>query len=109
MTQRAEVSWSDTEKTIAVAAIKKAYSREIDILVKEIRDNARFIDRAEDLWRLHDFLSSKRHDIDGKYDEREAFLVYTLSRLVKDGWLELAELEELSQEKRAKINLLTRM
>ncbi|NEP16039.1 MAG: hypothetical protein F6J97_03950, partial [Leptolyngbya sp. SIO4C1] len=36
-------------------------------------------------------------------------LTFTLSRLVKDGWLELSELEDLSADKRAKISLLTRM
>jgi hypothetical protein len=107
--QQSDIYWSSAEKSIAEAAIKKAYSREVEALVKNIRETASLISLPEDVWKLHDFLSARRHDIDGKYDDRESFLVYTLSRLVKDGLLGLDELEGLAADKRAKVSLLTRM
>jgi hypothetical protein len=108
MTQ-VENHWSVTEKTAAEAALKKAYDREIEALLEYVRETSSKILQSEDVWQLHDFLSARRHDIDGKYDNRESFLVFTLSKLVKDGLLELSELEGLSADKRAKVSILTRM
>ncbi|MEM1241308.1 MAG: hypothetical protein AAGI45_15830 [Cyanobacteria bacterium P01_H01_bin.26] len=109
MTQQAEVQWSDAEKKIAEVALKKAYEQELKSLVQGVRGKASLISLPEDVWQLHDFLSAKRHEIDGKYDDRESFLMYTLSRLVKDGLLDLSDLMELETDKRAKISVLTRM
>jgi len=108
MTQ-AEVQWSTVEQEVAKGALKKAYDREVKVLIEHVRENAVNIEKIEDIWQLHDFLSARRHDIDGKYDEREAFLMFTLSNLIKSGLLERADLEGLTADKRAKINLLTRM
>ena len=107
--QQAEVHWSSAEKSIAEAALKKAYAREIEVLIESVREKAGLVSVPEDVWQLHDFLSARRHELDGKYDDREPFLVHTLSRLVKDGLLELSELASLAADKRAKISVLTRM
>lgn len=109
MTQQTEVKWSSAEKKIAEAALKKAYDSEVAALIKGVQEKVSLIIAPEDVWQLHDFLSASRHDIEGKYDDREPFLLYTLSRLVKDGWLELSELAELKPDKRAKVSILTRM
>lgn len=109
MTQQTEVQWSTTEKEIAGAALKKAYDSEVEALIKSVQEKVSLITAPEDVWQLHDFLSASRHDIEGKYDDREPFLLYTLSRLVKDGWLKLSELAELEPDKRAKVSVLTRM
>jgi len=72
MTQ-AEIEWSNTEKRVAQDALKKAYEREVESLIRRVRENASKISDLENVWQLHDFLSARRHDIDGKYDGREAF------------------------------------
>lgn len=109
MTQSVEVQWSDAEKEIAKAALKQAYDREIEQLIADIREKAPLISAPDEIWQLHDFLSASRHDLDGKYDERESFLMFTLSRLIKDGLLEKSDLKGLSDDKRAKVRLLTLM
>lgn len=109
MTQQTEVQWSDAEKATAKAALKSAYDREISALIQNIRQQASSIETTEEVWQLHDYLSARRHDIDGKYDDREDFLTFTLSRLVKEGLLELSEIQALSADKKAKVNILTRM
>ena len=105
----APVQWSDAEKQIAEEALKKAYSREIEALMAYVHEKANKISRPEDVWQLHDFLSARRHNIDGKYDDREAFLLFTISNLIKDKLLSLSELDGLTTDKRAKITVLTRM
>ncbi len=104
-----DLAWSDAEKQVAETAFKKAYGREIAVLIQEVRGQAASISALEDLWHLHDFLSAKRHDVDGKYDYRYTVLVFVFSRLVKEGWLQLDELEGLDRSKLSKIAALARM
>ncbi|MBD2163872.1 hypothetical protein H6G04_05575 [Calothrix membranacea FACHB-236] len=104
-----EVSWSDLEQEVAQAAFKKAYERETNALIQEVRDNAVQISELEDIWRLHNFLSAKRHDIDGKYDYNYSVLVFVFATLIKQGWLHLDELQGLDRHKITKIVSLSRM
>lgn len=104
-----DVDWSKTEKKIAHEAFEKAYEREIIALINEVREQASTIATPDDMWRLHDFLSARRHDLDGKYDYRYSVLVFVFSRLVREGWLHLAELNGLDADKLTKIAALARM
>lgn len=109
MTQVNELSWSDTEKQIAQAAFNKAYQQEISTLIQLVRESAASISELTDLWKLNDFLSARRHDIDGKYHYDYSELIFTFSQLVKDGWLQLEDLEGLDKAKLTKVAALTRM
>lgn len=103
------VEWSSAEKQVAQHAFETAYQREIKALIQEVRDRASGIRELEDMWRLHDFLSARRHEIDGKYDDRDTALIFVFAQLVKEGWLHLNELEGLTPEKLTKVAALTRM
>jgi len=59
-----------------------------------------------DLWRLHDFLTDQRREIDEKYDYRYSRLIMVFARLVHQGWLSLEELEGLREDKLAKIEVI---
>ncbi len=107
--QQAEVQWSPEERKIAQEVLKAAHHREVETLITTIRENAGRISHIEDVWQLHDYLSAKRHEIDGKYDDREPFLIFTLSRLIKDELVDIADLSGLEPEKRSKVKILTRM
>ncbi len=107
--QVTEVEWTDTEKTIAQTIFNKAYEREVEALLKQVREEASTIAELSDLWRLHDFLSAKRHDIDGKYDYQYSALLFVFAGLVKEGWLHLNELEGLAKDKLSKVVVLSRM
>jgi hypothetical protein len=58
---------------------------------------------------LHDFLSARRHEIDGKYDYRYSVLIFVFAGLVKEGWLNIDELEGLQKDKLTKVAALARM
>jgi Photoprotection regulator fluorescence recovery protein len=107
--QVSETEWSNIEQKVAQEAFERAYEREINALIEEVRERASAIAQLEDMWHLHDFLSARRHEIDGKYDYRYSMLVFTFAKLVKEGWLQLNELEGLDREKIAKIVALARM
>lgn len=109
MTKVIEKEWSQTEEKIAREAFDKAYEREISALIKQVNKQASQITQLEHLWYLHDFLSAKRHEIDGKYDYRDSSLIFVFALLLKEGWLDVDELEGLNPDKRAKILALSRM
>jgi hypothetical protein len=101
--------WSIMEEKIAQEAFKIAYEREVEALIAEVRSRTGSIAEIKDLWNLHDFLSARRHDIDGKYDYQESALIFVFARLLKEGWLKTDELKGLSADKRSKIAVLSRM
>ncbi|MGD1907620.1 MAG: hypothetical protein ACFB0C_16760 [Leptolyngbyaceae cyanobacterium] len=107
--QQQTTHWDSAEKKIAITALEKAKSLETKILISYVKEQASQIKRPDDIWQLHDFLSAKRHDIDGKYDNRDSFLMHTLAKLIKDQLIDFAALEGLSADKKTKITLLTRI
>ncbi len=107
--QVSNAEWSQAEQKVAQAAFDQAYEREINALIKEVREQTGAIAELNDVWRLHDFLSAKRHEIDGKYDYRYSGLIFVFARLVKEGWLDLNELEGFDKDKLTKIAALARM
>lgn len=109
MMQVSEAEWSKTEQKVAQEAFEKAYEREIAALIQEVRAQASAIAELDDMWRLHDFLSARRHDIDGKYDYSYSVLIFIFARLVKEGWLHLDELKGLQADKLTKVAALARM
>lgn len=103
------IDWSKTEKQVAQVAFEKAYDREVNALIAEVREKATAIAEIEDIWRLHNFLSARRHEIDGKYDDRESVLIFVFAGLIKEGWLHMNELEGLESDKLTKVTALSRM
>lgn len=101
--------WSETEKQIAHEALSKAYTRETETLIAEIRQKSSQIIEINDIWALNDYLNAKRYDIDGKYDYRDPTPIFVLAKLIKEGWLHGDELTGLTADKRAKVAALARM
>jgi len=104
-----QTQWSATEEKIAKAAFDTAYRREVASMMTEVKRQAETATNPDELWKLHDFLSARRHDLDGKYDFRDSMLIFVVAQLIKEGWLEIKELEGLSRDKIAKIKALTMM
>jgi hypothetical protein len=104
-----EHGWSLREQEIARQVFDLAYNREIADLLQTVSVQAGAIAEVKDVWRLNDFLSAKRHEVDGKYDFRYPYLIVVFARLVKEGWLQPQELEGLDPSKRSKIAALSRM
>jgi hypothetical protein len=101
--------WSESEREIARDAFNRAYDREISGLVEDIRLRANSIVEIEDLWGIHDLLSARRHQIEGKYDDRPDALMFVLAQLLKEKLLSIADLEGLDKDKLTKIAALSRM
>ncbi len=100
---------SEAEETISKQALQVAYERETSALIANVRDRASSITKLEDLWYLHDLLSTKRYEIDGKYVYDSSTIVFDFAKLVQQGWLSLEDLKGLKPEMRSKISALARM
>ena len=109
MLQNSQNQWSGTEEQIAKKALQTAYERETSALISTIRDRAGAITELNDLWYLHDLLSTKRHEIDGKYSYNLSTVVFDFARLVKEGWLTIEDLEGLQADIISKVSALARM
>ncbi|MEY3256049.1 hypothetical protein FLX35_06430 [Cylindrospermopsis raciborskii LB2897] len=109
MVQVNDIEWSTTEKELARKAFDQAYEREINALIETVREQASTITKLDEIWQLHDFLSARRHQIDGKYDYRYSVLIFVFAQLVREGWLHIKDLEGLEVDKIAKVSALTRM
>jgi hypothetical protein len=107
--QGIETEWSELEKKVAEEAFRKAYNRETTALIQEISNKASIITEIEEVWQLHDFLSAKRHEIDGKYDFDYSAFIFVFARLLKEKWISLDDLSGLGTDKLAKMSALARM
>jgi hypothetical protein len=107
--QVSEAEWTDIEKNIAKTAFDQAYKREIEALLKQVQQEVDSLQELNDLWQLHDFLSARRHEIEGKYNYQYSALLFVFAGLIKDGWLHLHELEGLAKDKLSKVTVLSRM
>ena len=100
---------SAKEEKIAKQAMQKAYEREIYALMMNVRDRANSLSKVEDLWDLHDLLSTKRYEIDGKYAYNSSSIVFDFASLIKEKWLTIEDLQGLPSEMLSKISALARM
>ena len=101
-----EFTWSATEKKAARAAFDRALTRELKAARQEAEAMLRNSPDDRVIWRLNDYLSEKRREIDEKYDYRYSVLMWVFPRLVSEGWLKADELAGIGAEKLEVINKL---
>ena len=101
-----EFEWSKLEKKIARAAFAKAQEREFSDFAEQIRSEADKISGPDDIWAFYGLMSERLREIDEKYDYRYSVLIRVFARLMKDGWLNLGDLEGFADEKIDRIQSL---
>jgi hypothetical protein len=105
----AVLEWTEYEQQVARHAFDTAHARAIDGIIKAVQLHAGRLESAAECWKLHDFLSIQRHEIEGRFDFRLPGLLFVFASLVKDGLLQIEELEGLEQGKLNKIAAMARM
>lgn len=94
-----DLKWSTREKKIARAAYDKGYKREMQRIQGAVYEMAKNFKEGNDAWRLHDYFTQKRREVDAKYDYRYSVLIFVLGRLLREGLISDEDLEGLSQDK----------
>jgi hypothetical protein len=100
--------WTAEEQQVARHVFEQAVSREVEALIETLRSEASSLRGPEQVWQFHDFLSIRRHQIEGRGDFCLDGLLFVLADLVKSGLASLEELDGLSIDKRAKIQAMAR-
>jgi hypothetical protein len=101
-----DIKWSKAEKKTARKAFDLAYERESTDLIKKIQSKAEKLSTPEDIWNLHDFMTKEIKNIGKTYDYRYSVLLRVFAQLIRDEWLNINELEGLSEDKLNRINNL---
>ena len=94
-----ELTWSESEKTIARTAFDAALGQELHELIRETKQMARVIQKSSDLWDLEHHLTQRRKDIDRKYESRSSRRIDVLGRLLYENRINEEDLRGLSEEK----------
>jgi len=100
--------WSEPEQAIAKTAFDSAYQRAIGALIAAVRTQVDGRTSADAVWQLHDFLSIQRHVIEGRFDFRLDGILFVFASLVKEGLLQLDELQGLDADKLGKVSAMAR-
>ena len=87
--------WTDQEQAVAREAFELAYGRSTVALIEAVRRQVDTLQTVDALWQLHDFLSIQRHVIEGRFDFRLDGILFVFASLVKEGLLQLDELQGL--------------
>ncbi|MEB3259939.1 MAG: hypothetical protein VKP63_04840 [Cyanobacteriota bacterium] len=107
MAQSTVIVWTPQEQAVAREAFQRAQGRAVSALINKVKGHASGVASVEALWQLHDFLSTQRHDMEGRFDFRLEGILFVFASFVKDGLLGVEELEGLEPEKLAKIRAMS--
>jgi hypothetical protein len=107
MTNTAVLIWTPQEQAIAREAFETAHGRAISTLISKVKHHASGVSSVDSLWQLHDFLSTQRFDMEGRFDFRLEGILFVFASFVKDGLLDLEDLHGLEAEKLAKIKAMS--
>ena len=94
-----EPAWSKLEKAIARTAFDAALKRELQDVMQKTKQMANQIKEPADVWKLEDFLTKSRKEIDRKYDYRSSQLTQVFGRLLYEKRLWEEELRGLREDK----------
>lgn len=106
MTASTVLVWTPQEQAIAREAFERAHGRAVTSLISTVQGHATGLGSVEALWQLHDFLSTQRHAMEGRFDFRLDGILFVFASFVKDGLLAVDELEGLEADKLAKIRAM---
>src|ERR1700733_13622474 len=94
-----DLHWTGAEKAVARKAFNLALQREFDAVIQEAKKKASKIKQPGDLWKLEDYLTRSRENIDRTYDYRYSVLPQVFGLLIRNGRLSEKELDGLSDDK----------
>ncbi|HBH72700.1 MAG TPA: hypothetical protein DDY43_04510 [Synechococcales bacterium UBA10510] len=100
--------WTEQEQAVGLTALNRAQARTIERLIADLHRQVIELTSADQIWQLHDFLSIQRHGIEGRFEFRQESILFVFASLVKEGFLNLDELQGLDSEKLAKIMAMSR-
>lgn len=100
-----ELTWTAAEKKTARRAFDKAFERHCASITAEVRQMLENLTNPSDIWRIQEYLTEHRRNVDRIYEYKHSRLILIFSILIRDGWLTEKDLAGLQQEKIVSIRL----
>lgn len=97
------VPWTPAEKKAARRAFDEALGRHLSAIIAEAKRRMSNVVDPSDLWELETYLTESRKTIDRIYQYRYSDLLRVFSVLMRDGWLQEADLVGLQPDKIAEV------
>ncbi len=91
-------TWSDREKKLARRVFDAALVAELADVMADFKARAAAAAKPDDMWSIQEHLHRKRREIDEKYDYRYSQLLFVFGRLIREGRIQEAELNGLSDD-----------
>src|SRR5882762_588625 len=97
------VRWTAAEKKVARRAFDQALERHLSAIIAEAKRMMANVANPSDLWGVEAYLTESRKTVDRIYQFRYSHLLRVFSVLMRDEWLNEADLVGLQPEKIADI------
>jgi Photoprotection regulator fluorescence recovery protein len=94
-----DLKWSASEKKIARRAYEAASESMLAAVVADFKAKAAAVATPSEMWAIEDHLRQQRRQIDEILDYRYSQLPLVFARLIREGHLDEAHLNGLSDEK----------
>ena len=94
-----DLKWSASEKKIARRAYEAASESMLAAVVADFKAKAAAVATPSEMWAIEDHLRQQRRQIDEILDYRYSQLPLVFARLIREGYLDEAHLNGLSDEK----------
>lgn len=101
-----DLHWFPSEKKAARQAFDVAYERECLAISTKVKKMMAEDSDPNHIWRVHDYLSKQRRNVDRKYDFRYSVLIEVFAQLLNEGWLPEDDLSGLNADKVQRIKAL---
>ena len=93
------LKWSESEKRLSRRVYEAALKAELAEVMAEFKSRATAVRMPEEMWLLEGYLAQRRRELDGKYDYRYSQLLFVFGRLVREGRVQIEQLEGFSEDK----------
>ena len=93
------IKWSESEKKLSRSVYDAALKAELAEILAEFKLKAVSASTVEEMWDVEKYLAHQRREIDSKYDYRYSQLLFVFGRLIREGHLQVEQLNGLSPEK----------
>ena len=100
-------NWTVQEQNVARQAFEVGKQRSITVLIKSIQHQTQRLETPDSIWELHDFLSTKRFQYEGRSNFDLNNILFTLADMIKQDLINYDDLAGFDQKKMGKIKAMS--
>jgi hypothetical protein len=99
--------WTQQEQTVAQQAFEYGNSKSVELLILSLQRMSQSLSTVDSVWEMHDFLSTERHNYEGRSSLDYGNILFTLAEMLKREWISLDHLDGLDAKKLSKIKAMS--